>query len=155
MNKNNSAENMSIEYDSVKNNSLLSKRKGGILKQYSREILLAFQRWTSGMAVEFWWNSTAIPSEYCHRFCPNLPHIFENYCNNTTHFFCGKNRNFYGIFVVFWWNSSGILMEFQSKKQCERSYLQNLTGIFVELFIYFLILLYPKRAWKKPCTVGT
>ena len=28
--------------------------------------------------------------------------------------------------------------------------MQNLTGIFAKFFMYFLNLLYPKRAWKSP-----
>ena len=122
------------------------------------------------MAVEFSWNSTGIPSEYCRRFCPNLPHVFQNYSDEIPLIFWRKEPEFLWnfcsilmgffvvfsrIWVVFWCNFSGILMEFQSKKQCERSYLENLTGIFAKFFMYFLILLYPKRAWKNPCTVGT
>ena len=84
-------------------------------------------------------------------------------------FFGGKNRNSYGIlwyfdkifvvfsriWVVFCWNFSGILMEFQAKKAMQKVLLAEFNRYFAEFFMFFLILLYPKRAWKKLCTVGT
>ena len=120
----------------------------------------------SGILMEFHWNTIGILPPILSKFTACFPELFRW---NTTHFlvertgilmeflwyFDGIFVVFSRIWVVFWWNFSGILMEFQSKKQCERSYLQNLTSISAEFFMYFLILLYPKRAWKKPCTVRT
>ena len=116
--------------------------------------------------MEFHWNTIGIPPPILSKFTACFPELFQW---NTTHFLAERTGIlmefswyfdeilvvFSRIWVVFWWNFSGILMEFQSKKQCKRSYLQNLTGNFAEFFMYFLILLYPKRTWKKPCTVGT
>ena len=51
-------------------------------------------------------------------------------------------RNSAGIPEVNIWNQSGTLMEFHWNTN-------------VEFFMYFLILLYPKRVWRKSCTVGT
>ena len=122
--------------------------------------------WNNSLILmEFHWNPIGILPPILSKFTPCFPELFRW---NTTHFLVERTgilmeflRYFDGIFVVFsriwvvfWWNFSGILMEFQSKKQCKRSYLQNLTSIFVEFFIFFLILLYPKRAWENPCSVG-
>ena len=117
-------------------------------------------RWHSrGKHLELQRNFDGIPLEYRRNTAADFVQIYRMFSRiipmKYHSFFGGKNQNSYGIFVVFWWNFSGILMEFQSKKQCERSYLWNLTSIFAEFFMYFLILLFPKRAWKKPCTVGT
>ena len=120
----------------------------------------------SGILMEFYWNTIRIRPPILSKFSACFPQLFRR---NTTHFLAkrtGIHMEFFWYFdrifvvfskiwVVFWWTFSGILMEFQSKKQCEKSHLQNLTGIFAEFFIDFLILLYPNREWKKPCTVGT
>ena len=111
--------------------------------------------------MEFHWNTIGILPPILSKFTACFPELFRR---NTTHFLVERTRflmeflrYFDGTFVVFsriWvvfsWNFSSILMEFHSKKQCERSYLQNLTSIFAEFFMYFLILLHPKRAWKNP-----
>ena len=55
--------------------------------------------------MEFWWNSTGIPSEYCRQFCPNLPHVFQNYSDEIPLIFWWKEPEFL-------WNFWGILMEF-------------------------------------------
>ena len=73
---------------------LPSKKNAGILKQYSRGILLALQKKTSEITVEFWWNSTEIPSEYWRRFCPNLPHVFQNYSDGIPLIFWRKEPEF-------------------------------------------------------------
>ena len=94
-----------------------------------------FQRNSAGIpevnnwiTTEFWWNSTEIPAEYYRRFCSNLPHVFQNYSNETPLIFWQKELEFLwnfcgtlmkclwyflefgwyfdGILVVFWWNSS-------------------------------------------------
>ena len=119
----------------------------------------------SGILIEFHWNTIGILLPILSKFTAYFPELFRW---NATHFWWKEQeffwnfwgilmellRYFDGIWVVFWWNLSGILMEFQSKKQCKRSYLQNLTSVFVEFFMFFLILLYPKRAWENPCSVG-
>ena len=105
----------------------------------------------SGILMEFHWNTIGILPPILSKFTACFPKLFRW---NTTHFWWKEPELFWN-FGGIWWNLGGILMEFQSKRQCERSYLQNLTSIFVEFFMYFLILLYPKRAWKKPCTVRT
>ena len=113
----------------------------------------------SGILMEFHWNTIGILPSILYKFTACFSELFRIKYHS---FFGGENRNSYGIFVVFsriwevfWWDFSGLLMKSQSKKQCKRSYLQNLTSFFAEFFIYFLILLYPKREWKKPCTIGT
>ena len=119
----------------------------------------------SGILMELHWNTIGILPLILSKFTTCFPEIFRW---NTTHFlaertgilmeflwpFEGILVVFSRIWVVFWWNFSGTLMELQTKKQCEGSYLQNLIGIFAEFFIYFLILLYPYREWQKPSTVG-
>ena len=119
----------------------------------------------SGILMECHWNTILLPP-ILSKFTACFSELFRW---NTTHFLVERTGTlmefvtyFDGIFVVFsricvvfWWNFSGILMELQSKKQCKRSYLQNVTGIFAEFFIHFFILLYPNREWKKPSTVGT
>ena len=109
---------------------------------------LESQRNFDGIPLEYLWNTAADFVQNYRMFFRIIPMKYDS-------FFWGKNQNSCGIFLVFWWNFCGILMEFQSKKQCERSYIQNLTGIFAKFFIYFFILLYLKRAWKKPSTDGT
>ena len=108
-----------------------------------------------GILMEFHWNSIEILPPILSKFTACFPELFLWILVEFFWYFNGIFVAFFRIWVVFWWNFSGILMEFQSKKQCERSYLQNLTSISAEFFMYFLILLYPKKAWKKPCTVRT
>ena len=120
----------------------------------------------SGILMEFYWNTIGILPAIFSKFTACFPKLFQW---NTTDFLAERSDIlmefswyfdkifvvFSRIWVVFWYNFSGSLMEFHSKKQCKGFYLQNLTDIFVEFFIYFFILLYPKRAWKNPCTAGT
>ena len=115
----------------------------------------------SGILMEFDWNTIGILPPIFSKLTTWFPELFRW---NTTHFLVERTgilmeflRYFDGIFVVFsriwvvfWWNFSGILMEFQSKKQCERSYLQNLTSIFAEFFMYFLICYTRKEHGKSP-----
>ena len=49
--------------------------------------------------------STRILAEYCRRFCPNLPHAFQNYSNVIPLIFLCKEPEFL-------WNVCGILLEF-------------------------------------------
>ena len=158
-------------------NILFINGEATLLKKKYWNFKAAFQRnsagipevniWNnSGILMEFYWNTIRIRPPILSKFSACFPQLFRR---NTTHFLAkrtGIHMEFFWYFdrifvvfskiwVVFWWTFSGILMEFQSKKQCEKSYLQNLTSIFAEFFMYFLILLYPKRAWKKPSTVGT
>ena len=115
----------------------------------------------SGILMEFYWNTIRIRPPTLSKFTACFPQLFRR---NTTHFLAkrtGIHMEFFWYFdrifvvfskiwVVFWWTFSGILMEFQSKKQCKKSYLQNLTSIFAEFFIDFLILLYPNKKGKRP-----
>ena len=117
----------------------------------------------SGILMEFHWNTDGILLPILSKFTACFPELFWW---NTTHFLAERTGilreflwNFDGIvvvfpriWVVFWWNFSGILIEFHSKTQWERSYFRfNFTGIFVEFFMYFLILLYPipQRSMEK------
>ena len=111
--------------------------------------------------MEFHWNTIGILPAILSKFNACFPELFRwnttNFLEERTGILIEFLWYFDGIFVVFsriWmmfsWNFSGILMEFQSKKQCERSYLQNLTGIFAEFFMYSRILLYPKEHGKSP-----
>ena len=52
---------------------------------------------------------------------------------------------FDGILLVFWWNFLGIFCDYTSQKSNEKGLTTNLTSIFVEFFMYLLILLYPKE----------
>ena len=55
----------------------------------------------SGILLEFHWNI----GRYCRRFCPNLPHVFQNYSNEIPLIFWRKEPEFL-------WNFCGILMKF-------------------------------------------
>ena len=97
----------------------------------------------SGILMEFHLNTGGILPLILSKFTACFPELFRW---NTTHFLAERTGILMGflwyfdgifvvfsrIWVVFWWNFSDILMEFQSKKQCERSYLRNLTDIFEE-----------------------
>ena len=115
----------------------------------------------NGIPLEYHRNTAADFVQIYRMFSRIIPTKYHSFLTERTGILMEILWYFYGIFVVFsriwvvfWWNFSGLLMKFQSKKQCERSYLKNLTSIFAEFFIYFLILLYPTTEWKKPCTVG-
>ena len=133
--------------------------------------------------MKFWWNSTGIPSEYCRRFFPNLPHVFQNYSDeiplafwqNEPEFswnFCGILMEFlwyflkFGwyfdrifvvfsrIWLVFWWNFSGILMEFQSKKAMRKVLLAEFNRYFCWIFHVFSHLAIPQKSMGKALHCG-
>ena len=64
-----------------------------------------------------------IPSEYYRRFCPNLPHVFQNYSNEIPLIFwrkepeflrnfCDNLMEFLRYFLEFGWYFDGILVVF-------------------------------------------
>ena len=115
------------------------------------------------MTAGFWWNSTTVSVEYCRRFCPKFPHVFQNYSDEIP-FICLRKEpeflwnfsrilmeflSYFKRWVIFWWNFSGILMEFQSKNQCKRSYLRNLTGFLRNFSCIFSSCYTPKEHGKS------
>ena len=108
--------------------------------------------------MEFHWNTVGILPPILSKVTTCFPELFRW---NTTNFLVETNGilmeflwcflefrwYFDGILVVFWWNSS--------QKAMWKVLLEEFNWYFCGIFHVFLILLYPKRAWKRPCTVGT
>ena len=124
-------------------------------------------RWLSrGKHLESQWNFDGTPLEYHRNTAADFVQIYRMFSRlfqwNTTHFLAERTGIFMkflwyfdGIFVVFsriWmvfsWNFGGILMEFQSKKQYERSYLQNYQ-YFCRIFHVFSHLAIPQKSMEK------
>ena len=100
-------------------------------KQLSLEEYLEYHRNTAADFVQIY--------RMFSRFIPMKYHSF----------FGEKNRNSYGIFVAFSWNFSCIFTELQSKKTMRKVLLQNITSVFAEFFMNFLILLYRQKSMEK------
>ena len=102
--------------------------------------------------------------EYCRRFCSKLPHVFQNYSDEIPFISLRKEPeflwNFSSILMEFLWYFlkcgcffdailGGILMEFQSKKQCKRSYLRCLTDFLRNCSSIFSSCYTPKEHGKS------
>ena len=107
--------------------------------------------------MELWWNSTGIPLEYYHQFCPNLPHVFQNYSNEIPFIFWQKEPEFL-------WNFCGILMEslwyflesgwyfdgIPVKKAMRKVLLAEFNRYFCGIFHVFSSCYTPKEHGKSP-----
>ena len=99
--------------------------------------------------MEFWWNSTGIPSEYCRRFCPNLPHVFQNYSDEIPLIFWWKEPeflwNFCGILMEFFWYFDGIPV----KKAIQKVLLAEFNRYFCGIFHVFSHLAIFQKSMEK------
>ena len=115
----------------------------------------------SVILTQFHWNTIGVLPLILSKFTACFPELFRW---NILHFltertgiltkflwyFDGIFVLFFRIWVVFWWDFSGAFTEFQSKKQCKRSYSQNLNGIFAEFFIFTHLVIPQQRMEKSP-----